>query len=282
MLSQEDNEINPHMPQYIVKAPWYLKQSENSLKHQRNQNEISKLPITSYTEKGLVKGTPVYKYRKGACENCGVLTHKTKECCERPRKVGAKWSGKDFKEDEFLHDIPLDFEGKKDIWNGYDPNSQIKQIQEWLIHEESKLKVKTEKMKEAKSVKEAKNLLKDEDVEYSASSAEEIFDSVPIDDKIEKDVRLANNAINNPISKSQKISEDYPKYLLNLNIDSAYYDGKSRAMRENPNPNMEDSLFKGDNYIRQTGDTLKLMEEEGFIKEVNEKNSSLNVIVNFY
>jgi hypothetical protein len=50
--------------------------------------------------------------------------------------------------------------------------------------------------------------------------------------------------INNPYSKSNKIGDDFAKYLLNLNPDSAYYDGKSRSMRENPNPNEDDSTFK--------------------------------------
>jgi len=36
------------------------------------------------------------KYRKGACENCGAMTHKKKDCMERPRKVGAKYTGECF------------------------------------------------------------------------------------------------------------------------------------------------------------------------------------------
>ena len=46
---------------------------------------------------GCVRRPPVVlpqtvtKFRKGACSNCGAMTHKTKDCCERPRKKGAKW-----------------------------------------------------------------------------------------------------------------------------------------------------------------------------------------------
>jgi hypothetical protein len=32
---------------------------------------------------------------KGACANCGAMSHKTKDCTERPRKLGAKYTGKD-------------------------------------------------------------------------------------------------------------------------------------------------------------------------------------------
>jgi len=92
-------EINPHMPQYITKAPWYLNQPENSLNHQKAQIANNKLPISIHTQKGIMNN-PVYKFRKGACENCGSMTHKSKDCCERPRAVKAKFTGKDLCQDE--------------------------------------------------------------------------------------------------------------------------------------------------------------------------------------
>ena len=47
------------------------------------------------------------------------MTHKTKDCVERPRKKGAKVTGKDIKPDEYIRDINLTFEAKRDRWNGY-------------------------------------------------------------------------------------------------------------------------------------------------------------------
>ena len=50
------------------------------------------------------------------------MTHNAKFCIERPRKVGAKFTGKDFGRDEHITQVELDYAGKRDRWNGYDPN----------------------------------------------------------------------------------------------------------------------------------------------------------------
>ena len=61
------------------------------------------------------------KFRKGACENCGAMTHKKKDCVERPRKMGAAKTGKNIAADELVQDqIALGFDGKRDRYNGYD------------------------------------------------------------------------------------------------------------------------------------------------------------------
>lgn len=46
----------------------------------------------SLTEKGLSSNV-VQKFRKGACTNCGAITHNAKNCTERPRKLGARYTG---------------------------------------------------------------------------------------------------------------------------------------------------------------------------------------------
>lgn len=55
----------------------------------------------------------------GACENCGAMGHKKKECLERPRKVGARYSNRDIAPDDLQQpNLNMNFDGKRDRWNG--------------------------------------------------------------------------------------------------------------------------------------------------------------------
>jgi pre-mRNA-processing factor SLU7 len=55
------------------------------------------------------------------------MTHDVKTCTERPRKVSVKYAQRDFAKDEVIvqNEImaksKLNFEAKRDRWNGYDP-----------------------------------------------------------------------------------------------------------------------------------------------------------------
>jgi len=65
-VDEEGKAINPHIPQYMASAPWYLNTSHPSLKHQKNwkggvQDE------KAWYDRG-VKVFQATKYRKGACE----------------------------------------------------------------------------------------------------------------------------------------------------------------------------------------------------------------------
>ena len=53
--------------------------------------------------------------------SCGAISHPTKDCLERPRQKGAKFTNKNIAPDEKVQDLGIStFEGKRDRWNGYD------------------------------------------------------------------------------------------------------------------------------------------------------------------
>lgn len=53
--------------------------------------------------------------------SCGSMSHQVKDCLERPRAKGAKWTGKNIAADDKIEDLKItDFDAKRDRWNGYD------------------------------------------------------------------------------------------------------------------------------------------------------------------
>lgn len=51
------------------------------------------------------------------------MTHKSKDCCDRPRIRGAKHTGDDIKADEIILDLDLNYDAKRDRYNGYNPDN---------------------------------------------------------------------------------------------------------------------------------------------------------------
>lgn len=64
-LDEEGKEINPHIPQYMTNAPWYLNSDKPTLKHQRNWKQQLE-DSTQWYDRGA-KVFQATKYRKGAC-----------------------------------------------------------------------------------------------------------------------------------------------------------------------------------------------------------------------
>eukprot|EP01128_Nolandella_sp_AFSM9_P004991 TRINITY_DN2354_c0_g1_i2.p1 TRINITY_DN2354_c0_g1~~TRINITY_DN2354_c0_g1_i2.p1 ORF type:complete len:587 (+),score=164.77 TRINITY_DN2354_c0_g1_i2:44-1762(+) len=245
VLDEEGKEINPHIPKFISDAPWYLSKGRASLSHQSSQKEKEKARVKSFGMKewyarGKKQGPAATKYRKGACENCGAMTHKTKDCMDRPRKKGAKFTGKNIAADEYLEKrLDLGFEGNRDRWNGFQPEMYKGVMAKYEAAEAARQKLEAEE----KQKKLAAGELEDSD----SSSGE--FDPDAFS-KADPKTRTT--------TRNLRDREDRAKYLHNLKMDSAYYDPKSRSMRQNPYEDQEGAgevTFVGDNWQKETGDT---------------------------
>ena len=172
-------------------------------------------------------------------------------CCEKPRKVGAKYSHKNFGRDEVITDLELDWEAKRDAYNGYNPDLFESQVEEWQAIEAYKKERKAEELtRKLEGVRE----------EEDSSEDEKKF--------IDKDPKVRTADV---FLRDRK---DAAKYLLNLDNESAYYNAKSRSMRENPNPEKNAGMFKGENYARLTGDYLELLQQEKFVFEAQRKGGA--------
>lgn len=245
-VDEEGKDINPHIPQYISNAPWYYGTNGPTLKHQRPQHEERDefSAISEWYKRGVDTSKVVTKYRKGSCENCGAMTHKKVDCMERPRKIGAKFSGALMAYDEFVQPkIVSDYDGKRDRWAGYDPAAHKEIIEEYKKVEEAKQQIKADKLKNNPDAE-----LSDEDECNEDKYVDEVdMPGTKVDSKQRITVR------------NLRIREDTAKYLRNLDPNSAYYDPKTRSMRDNPNPKIKpgDSDFAGENFVRFSGDTEK-------------------------
>lgn len=60
--------INPHIPHYMVNAPWYLDQDKPSLQHQKDWRLKDKIADKWYSRGAQGKANT--KFQKGACEKC--------------------------------------------------------------------------------------------------------------------------------------------------------------------------------------------------------------------
>ena len=73
------------------------------------------------------------------------MTHKARDCVERPRAKGAKLTGADIAPDEAVApELQLDYEGKHDRYNGYDPAEYARVVERYDAVEA----LKTQRLKE--------------------------------------------------------------------------------------------------------------------------------------
>lgn len=264
-VDEEGKDINPHIPQYISATPWYFGAQGPTLKHQRPQPEKQTQfsDIDAWYNRGVDSSRTAIKYRKGACENCGAMSHKRKDCMERPRKVGAKYTNSKIAPDEFTQpELSMDYDGKRDRWAGYDPSEHRAIVEEYQKIEEAKRQMRAEKL----------NAEEENDEQDSDKDEDKYVDEVDMPGtKVDSKQRIT--------VRNLRIREDTAKYLRNLDPNSAYYDPKTRSMRDNPYSGTDREVdFKGENSARFSGDTQQHANAQLFAWDAHEKGVDVHLL----
>lgn len=182
--------INPHNPEFITKRPWYLGDSGPSLKHhslQKVDKYVSMNEADALIAKGkVVKTQRATGYRKGACRNCGAMTHKTAECVERPRsnKQAAWKTGMDIKPDERVVDVTrgglqkITYDAKRDRWHGYDGSDQKRTIEKFNLMDSERRRLRKEETRtqeeEKRKQKKEERLKKKEEKKLEKKKAKSL------------------------------------------------------------------------------------------------------------
>ena len=250
-------EANEYIPSFISKKPFYIDDDDNTdyLEHQRLKAAEAN---SKWYDRGKKLGPAATKFRKGACENCGAMTHKTKECLQRPRAKGAKWTGRDIAQDEVVQKVDLGWDAKRDRWNGYDPKEYKAVIDEYAQIEELK-----EKAARKNTTEDGDEELNDDGTKYAEES--------------EMGRKQATS------SKQLRIREDTAKYLLNLDLESAKYDPKTRSMVDSgATQDTAAALVAEEGFMRASGDAGEFEKAQKYAWEMQEKagNSKLHLQAN--
>ena len=251
-------EQNEYIPSFISKKPFYLESadSENDyLEHQRLQTSTP--DQSKWYDRGKRLGPVATKFRKGACENCGALTHKTKECLSRPRSKGARWTGKDIQADELVQDVQLGWDAKRDRWNGYDAEQYRNVTEEWEELENLKKRLKGEGVQS-----EEQKLLTEDGGQRAGGEEEEA--------KYAEESDMGRQQ--STATRNLRIREDTAKYLLNLDLDSAKYDPKTRSMVDmGAQADQAAALVAEDNFMRASGDAAEFERAQKYAWESQER-----------
>lgn len=245
-------EENAYIPAFISKRPFYAGEGEETdyLEHQRLHKQKQE---STWYDRGK-KGAAATKYRKGACENCGAMGHKAKDCLERPRKKGAKWTGKNIQSDDVEQEVQLTWDAKRDRWNGFEAKDYRHVVEEYEQMEELK-----------KQVAQAKKADGEDDDEDDGDGAG--------DDEGDKYAETIDMSKHQPTSTRQlRIREDTAKYLLNLDLESAKYDPKTRTLVDGgAMADRAAELFNEEGFVRGSGDAAEFESAQRYAWEAQER-----------
>ena len=228
-------ESTSHNPSFVTKVPWYLgkgaSEKEETLDHQKNWKPAASSSLAASTPEQAPHST-VSRPSDTVCDNCGNKGHVRKDCLERPRKVLAKFS----EEQVAPVNDSIDNVVVQSAASGFEAKRD-----RW----------------EGFEANDYSGIVD----EYSRQEIRRKLQADGADDarrkKFEADDTVANLRVRN----------DTAKYLYNLDVNSAFYDPKSRSMRDDPRASTNSSEYKGDNFVRYSGDAAESMKVRQFAWE---------------
>lgn len=273
--SAASKEENIYIPSFISKRPFYAGGDESSgsgpgetdyLEHQRlsaAQAKKDDLATAKWYDRGKKLGPAATKFRKGACENCGAMTHKTRECLSRPRAKGARWTGKDIQADEVVQDVQLGWDAKRDRWNGYDSREYRHVVERYNQMEELRGQLQQEEGGKGGDGDDAAGGLDD------ADDADDAGDNKG--DKYAEESDMGRHQ--STATRQLRIREDTAKYLLNLDLESAKYDPKTRTMVDaGATHDKASQLYAEEGFLRASGDAAEFEKATRYAWEAQEQS----------
>jgi len=218
-LDQDGKMINPHNPDFITKVPWYLGESGPTLKHHNVQKadhflsmyETDKLIQNKLLLKKSLEKEKATGYRKGACRNCGAMTHKEKDCVERPRssKKAAWKSGMDIAHDEVALSLEdhgkISYDAKRDQWQGYNPAEYQSTISKYQRIEAERRRLKQEQKELRRRLEEEKSKKKKE-LKEERGTKKKKDDNAELKDPAAAETAFSDDEQNNKTTESESDS----------------------------------------------------------------------------
>ncbi|KAG6218587.1 mRNA splicing protein [Claviceps purpurea] len=239
-----NKEKNIYMPSFISRKPFYANEEDDDNDYLKHQRREEKKESTAWYDRGRRAGPAATKYRKGACENCGAMTHKAKDCLSRPRAKGAKWTGKDIQADELIQEVRMGWDAKRDRWNGYDS-------------------------KEYRNVVEDFNQM--EELRKQSQKAQNGEDDAEDGDKYAEENDM--NKHQSTATRQLRIREDTAKYLLNLDLESAKYDPKTRSLVDaGATGGKAAELYAEEGFMRSSGEAGDFETAQRYAWEAQERS----------
>ncbi|KAK6353396.1 mRNA splicing protein [Orbilia brochopaga] len=259
---------NEYIPNFISKKPFWLGDNDDKegatdyLEHQRLQRKSTDATdlLTDgdkwYDRSKTSLGPAATKFRKGACENCGGMGHVKRDCLQRIRSKGAKFTGQDIAQDEKSQSVTLGWDGKRDRWNGYDPREHDALIEEYARMEELRAQHKALEGKASKSL-------------TTGEDGEDGTDKYADESAMPGQTYDSSSRVT---TRNLRIREDTAKYLLNLDLDSAKYDPKTRTMVDGGAlSDQAAKLVAEEGFLRSSGDAAEFEKAQRLAWESREK-----------